>query len=163
MASLPMNLTIASVKSRPLSWTWTFPTSPLMPRPKLQPSPSTPKEPKSFLLMKPTPTLKLKGMLPLLTMKNLLGTVPVNLKGTRKLRRMKNLPTASSIFFFFFFCVYHLLFTLGKHNLFLPSPVVLGFFGCKHLLAIGFLSVVSCFVYCSNILCIYLFAIGFIC
>ena len=58
VSSLPTILTIDSVRSKSLSLIWTFHRSLLTPRLKLQPNPSTPKEPTNFLLKKPISTLK---------------------------------------------------------------------------------------------------------
>ena len=75
---------------------------------------------------KPTPTLKLTGVLLMLIKKNPLGMVPVNLKGIRRLRKMKNLPLASSSSFFFSFSFLYIVnfVFLRKQYLFLPSPIV---------------------------------------
>ena len=111
-----------------------------MPKPKLQPSPSTPKEPTSSLPMKPTPTLKMTGMLLMLTKKNPLGMVSVNLKGTKRLKRMKNLPpSSSSVFFFFLFFREN-----GIYSFY--HPLFLGFFGCKHFPFMGFF--IKCYFFC---------------
>ena len=99
-----MASTIAFVRSRPLSRTWTSPIFQLMPRPKLQPSPSTSKELTSFLPMKPTPTLKVMGMLLKFIKKNSSRTLPVSLKGIRLWRRRMKRPLSFSNSFFFFTC-----------------------------------------------------------
>ena len=94
----------AFVKSRPLFQTWTSPTFQLMPRLRLQPSPSSLKESMSFLLMKPILTLKVTGMLLKLIKKNPLRTFPVSLKGIRLWKRRMKRPLPFSSSFFFFTC-----------------------------------------------------------
>ena len=99
-----MTLMTAFVKSRPLFQTWTSPTFQLMPRLRLQPSPSSLKESMSFLLMKPILTLKVTGMLLKLIKKNPLRTFPVSLKGIRLWKRRMKRPLPFSSSFFFFTC-----------------------------------------------------------
>lgn len=64
------------------------------------------KEPTSYLLMISTSTLKVMRRLLMLIKKNLLRTVPINLKGIRQLsRRMKRpLPFSNSFLLFLFTC-----------------------------------------------------------
>ena len=104
MAPSLMTLMTAFVKSRPLFQTWTSPTFQLMPRLRLQPSPSSLKESMSFLLMKPILTLKVTGMLLKLIKKNPLRTFPVSLKGIRLWKRRMKRPLPFSSSFFFFTC-----------------------------------------------------------
>ena len=102
VALLPTVLTTASVRSKPLSLTWTFHMCLSMPRLRLQFSPSTLKEPTSSLPMKPIPTPKVTRMLLKLIKKNPSRTLPIILKGIRLWRRrMRRLLPFSSSFFFF--------------------------------------------------------------
>ena len=75
-----------------------------MPRLKLRPNSSTPKELTSSSPMRPIPTLKVMGMLFKLTKKNPSRTLPVTLRWIKLWRRRPKRPLSFSHSFFFFTC-----------------------------------------------------------
>ena len=75
-----------------------------MPRLRLRPNSSTPKELTSSSPMRPIPTLKVMGMLFKLTKKNLSRTLPVTLRWIKLWRRRPKRPLSFSHSFFFFTC-----------------------------------------------------------